>query len=60
MVRDYVYIIIMAFNGRTIVNEQKITITDDKDILYSTLWYNYNWVLMILKKIQIIQSDDFL
>lgn len=60
MVRTYVYIIIMAFNGRTIVNEQKITITDDKDILYSTLWYNYNWVLMILKKIQIIQSDDFL
>lgn len=60
MVRDFVYIIIMAFNGRTIVNEQKITITDDKDILYSTLWYNYNWVLMILKKIQIIQSDDFL
>lgn len=60
MVRTYVYIINMAFNGRTIVNEQKITITDDKDILYSTLRYNYNWVLMILKKIQIIQSDDFL
>lgn len=32
----------MAFNGRTIVNEQKITITDDKDILQGTFWYNYN------------------